>query len=84
MIRAFFSKIRTLPFFIFEKRAEIDLLPTPSSCAPDTPRDDNVSMRSQKLETPNFCGDTTKWSEFWDSYEAAFDQSNLLDIKIFN
>ena len=37
-----------------------------------------------KLEIPKFCGDAKKWPEFWDSYKAAIDKSNLLDIKKFN
>ena len=40
-----------------------------------------LSMRLPKLEIPKFCGDAKKWLEFWDSYEAAIDKLNLLDVE---
>ena len=50
----------------------------------NTRRNENVSMRLPKLEIPKFCGGAKKWPEFWDSYEAAIDKSNLLDVEKFN
>ena len=47
-------------------------------------RNENGSMRLPELEIPKFCGDAKKWPEFWDSYEAAIDKSNLLDAEKFN
>ena len=49
----------------------------------NTRRNENVSMRLPKLEIPKFFGDTKKWPEFWNSYKAAIDKSNLLDVEKF-
>ena len=49
----------------------------------NTRRNENVSMRIPKLEILKFCGDAKKWTEFWDSYEAAINKSNLLDDEKF-
>ena len=50
----------------------------------NTRRNENVSTRLPKLEIPKFCGDAKKWPEFRDSYKAAMDKSNLLDVENFN
>ena len=47
-------------------------------------QNENVSMRLPKLEIPKFCGDAKKWPEVWDSYGAAIDKSNLLDVEKLN
>ena len=41
-------------------------------------------MRLPKLEILKICGDAKKWPEFWHSYEAAINKSNLLDVEKFN
>ena len=50
----------------------------------NTPQNQKVSMRLPKLEIPKFCGDAKKWPEFWDSYQAAIEKSNLLEVEKFN